>query len=999
MLTLNMFFKNIKRLKLAALLAVIILFFMELAPYSLNSFFPLEAARAAELDTATYYGDTLSAAVLNNLSYTDVAGKNVWSKDAIYWTGALNIIKGLDAGTKRFNTNLPLTKEEVLAIVFRAAGREEEAQKLGIDVNNTRNAANKKTDPQAVLYDGYLQMARDEGLISDKELADAFTPDQSILAADSFKRRGYAQRQEIAYWLAKALGIQPASQQNELLNYTDWKSTDPEKLLYLEAILQKKIMNGSGGRINPKQSVTREQAAQIVKNAEGMVLEALKYTKNSGTITNIMTTKDYTGDTSASGRRIEIDNYGGSTSTIITAQTTSTEAGKRNENGGISAAASKAELVVYKNGALGNSGLLSKGDRLQYITDTSGTVKYVIVISNVNETRYVAVQVNNVDIANMLLDATELFSMNYPDIDSIAGEINFESAKNEKTAYRIAPNAVIKVNGAVSELSAVTSDATAILTIGGNNQIKELQCIDLGINAEARRIVRGIVEENNPSLGYITIYNEDGSGIGNSAILRTYNYGDQNRTQIFRNQEVSDVDSVQTGDTVYLKLDNEGIIESISAADNYSTKYGRVISKRGSGIVVKYKDGTEQILEINDDVIIIQDKKLVGLNSLKDGDNVRLLLNDTGNGTEIKEITIEGDEHYISNIYRGRIQKLDGISKKLSVMGMQVFNDGKWEYVDRKGSTQIPLAEDYSIFANNSRIDINKANKLHYTDEAYIAVEKSYGGEEKAVVLSYRKAEDTLDPITSGNITGIVSGSGSFTLLSRNQKVSYSDGSIIVKYGRLVSGSSLSNDDAAFFAIDRDYSSGNYNASVIQVNEPVALNNLSIYRGRIKAIDEGRSFMVESFSQLIGTGWYYSNTPKTFNITSGTRALGEDGILNIREFVGYGDDTYLGRTVYVAADGTNAVLISTAPYGTVNMKGAVYKIEDQKLYLRDVITYNLTTYLWEFVANDTINILNNSIIIKNGKIIDASAIKKGDEVRVLKKDNSLDADGYIIFIE
>jgi uncharacterized Zn ribbon protein len=985
-------------MKISALLAVIMLLFIEPASYFISGFYPLETAMAEELSAQTYYGNTMSSAVLSNINYTDVAGKNIWSKDAIYWTGALSIVKGLDAGTKKFNRNLPLTKEEALAIVLRAVGREEEAQQTGIEINNGREAADKKTDPQAVLYDGYLQIACDDGLISDQDLEDALTINQSTLTASSFKRKGYAQRQEIAYWLAKALDIEPASQQSELLNYTDWRSTDPEKLLYLEAILQKKIMNGNGSLINPKQSVTRDQAAQIVKNAENMVLAALKYTKNSGTITNIMKTNDYTGDVSNSGRKIEVDNYNGTTSYIITSQAASA-AGNRNENSGASSAAAKAELVVYKNGALGNSSLLSKGDRIQYITDKTNTVKYVIVISNVNDTRYEAVQVNNVDSANMLIDVTGLFNMNYPDIDSILGNISFKSTKDEKSVYRIAPNAVIKVNGSISDLSGVTSDATAILTIDQNNRIKEIQCIDLGINTEARRIVRGIVEENNPSLGYITIYNEDGSGTGNSALLRTYNYGDQNNTEIFRNHETIDADSIQAGDTVYLKLDNDGSIVSVSAVDNYSTAYGRIISKKASGIVVKYKDGSEQVLEIGDDVIIIKDKKLVGINSLKDGDNVRLLINDTENGTEIKEVTIEGDEHYISNIYKGTVQKLDPMSKKITVMGMQVFNNGKWDWVEQKGSTQIPLADSYSIYADNVQIDINKANKLMYENEAYIAVEKSYGGEEKAVVLSYRKSDDTLDTITSGTITGAVSGSGTFTILSRNQKVSYSAGSIIVKYGRLVSGSSLSNDDQAYFAIDRDYSGGNYKASVVQVNEPVVQNALSIYRGRIKAIDDGRSFMVESFSQLIGTGWYYSNTPKSFNITSGTRALDESGVLNMDNFIGYGADSYIGRTVYVAADGTNAVLISTAPYGTVNMKGTVYKMEDTKLYLRDVVEYNMSTYLWEIKANDTINVLKNSIIIKNGKITDVSAIKKGDSVRILKKDNDTDADGYIIFIE
>jgi hypothetical protein len=80
----------------------------------------------------------------------------------------------------------------------------------------------------AVLYDGFLQLAAYEGLITAQNLADALNTDQTTLTAESFKRKSPAQRQELLYWLARTLNIQPVSQIQELLNYSDWKSADPD---------------------------------------------------------------------------------------------------------------------------------------------------------------------------------------------------------------------------------------------------------------------------------------------------------------------------------------------------------------------------------------------------------------------------------------------------------------------------------------------------------------------------------------------------------------------------------------------------------------------------------------------------------------------------------------------------------------------------------------------------------------------------------------------------
>lgn len=958
---------------------------------------PLKSV-TADIQRTMYFGDERANAVIQYLAFSDVSAGN-WASEAIYETGALGFLTGFKDASGRFGRTVPLTKEEALAVAYRAAGRGAEAQQLGTAVNNTRIQANRKTDPLEVWYDGFLQLAANEGLISFNDLADAFNTDQVSLPEDSFRRKSPAQRQEMIYWLSLVLNIEPAVQLQEVLNYTDWRSVDPEKLPYVEALLRQGVISGSNGRINPRQPVTREQCAQIVKNAGDSILQATGHTRISGIIEEMSPTSDYAGGTSSSGWNIYVANADGSHALIQTTAQSAPSSGGRDENAGTVLPGQEKELVVYKNGSIGNSSLLQKGDRIRYISDSINRIKFVQVLSNVNDVRYIAANIQSIDQPNRLVDVIQLFETDYPDLEDIAENDDFSWSQATKATYRVSPQARITINGAKSDLSGLTTDATVILTIDGNNLVREIQGVDIGINTEARRIVRGIVEENNPNLGYITLYNEDGSGTGSNPLtLRTYNYVDQSNIEVFRNHEPADIDSIQAGDTAYLRLDSDGYIVSVSAVDNYTVRYAKIISKLPAQIIVEYDDRTQQILDVNNNIIVIKEKYLAGFAALRDGDRVRLLLNETARSTELKEITIEGDEYYISNIYKGTISKIDRISDKITVMGMQVFRKGRWELVDRKGVSSIPMADSYRIYLKDTPVGINEADRLLRQNDAYIAVEKTYGGVEKVVAVTYISRDDKEVSAVSDSISEFMPGTSSFRITGENNRIGYSDGSIVVKYGRLVTSNSLNYNDKVYMAYNRDYATGNYYASVVNVEEPPR-DTLMVYRGRIRDINQSRDFTIESFSQLQGLDWDYYNTPKTFNLTLNTRVLTEDGVLNVRDFVGYGEESYLNDIVYVVADGIDAVLVSTAPYGTANVRGTVFASDNGSISIRRASAYNPSAYKWENIGDTTVNILNNTIVIENGVLIDPSSIRRGDDVRIIKRDRTTGGDAYIIIME
>jgi hypothetical protein len=124
-----------------------------------------------------------------------------------------------------------------------------------------------------------------------------------------------------------------------------------------------------------------------------------------------------------------------------------------------------------------------------------------------------------------------------------------------------------------------------------------------------------------------------------------------------------------------------------------------------------------------------------------------------------------------------------------------------------------------------------------------------------------------------------------------------------------------------------------------------------------------------------------------FKIGNNTKVVNDTGLLNTREFVAYGINSYKGKTVNIVKEGDQTLLVSTGEFPTAIYSGIVNTVNNstsgKELTIWDVKEYNETTLTW--VKNDleySIKVLENSIIIKNGKLIGISDIEKGDSINV-----------------
>lgn len=854
-------------------------------------------------------------AIINNLKYTDIGSLDNNSKNAIFQNGALGIY--ISPGSKKFNPKGYITKEMALYLIYLAANRAQDINAQGQALNDARTV--KKTNPQDVLFDGALQLAANDGLISAQDFTDAMQANQRALGSVSFKRSAPVQRQEFATWIAKALMIPPVAQQQALLNnFSDWKSCKPEDVPYLEAVLEQKIMNGNGsGKFLPAGGVTRQQAAAILKNAEGTVLPLRNLEQRNATIEDIQTGKDNSNGSSTSYTTFTVRNSDGLLDEITVVTNSRKPVSNTNELTGAASAAYQTELPVFKNGQLTNSKSLKKGDQIQYIAGTADKiVRYVRVL--------------------------------------------------------------------------------------GKNEVIPKE-VETGLYA-------GIVEENNPQLGYITLYSEDGTGKTPVALskLKTYNYADPNDVQVYKNHAEAELDDIEPGDTVFIRVDSDNAVTSVSGVENYTVRYGRIINKKLSSIIVDTDRGQQSYA--TDGANVIKDGKLVKLSQLKDGDNVKLLINEAPNLTMLKEITIEGGDKPVSNIYKGTFGYYNDMSDTIFLNDPWTFRNGEW-VKETNGSKVIELGNDFTAYFDGQKKTLKDLSLLK-DNTVYIASEKDYGNGELGVVASFVDQTDKEVPYDDKVYT---TGANKFVLEKNLVNVSFNPGTIVVKDGRLVQGSSVSSDDYAYVMANRDNTGSDSTivAGVVSIEQRPGTEAVQLYRGRISSIDDYKTVTLESYSKLNGTNWDYANTPMTFNLSSNTRITDTDGIIGQGDFTSANTaTTFKGRTIYILGDGTNAVEISTAPFGNFSITGVVNSTaggtfgedgtvvqEPSSVQLRSCRYYDTAAHLWVNMGDSNFNLLENSLILKNNKIIKPSDLKKGDSIRVLKKDAATTGDAYIVIVE
>lgn len=948
----------------------------------------------------TYTGRLEATDMIRNANFTDIP-MDYWAREAIARTVALNLVKGYGA---EYKPDEPVTNQEAIAYAIRATNQEAAAQAAGVALQATFPANSSVKDLWSL---GYLQLALGMEVITQAQYNDALAADQTILdPAVNFIRGAEVTREQAADWLVKTIesvtpnAFQLANTQQSIYQYSDWESISPTMVASVEKLSMDGIMKGSNGNFNPKEKVTRADMAQILRNMDSIYNNIMLYTKKTGTIGAVIEEDNKTTGGTGKATKIYIRTSDGTVDVI-----------KYEAAINSSPQPQVKDAVVYSSSEISGLNILKEDEQIEYLVEpATNTILYVQKTGGAIETQVEGVLDN---------------------INQTDKSITIRDKKGNKTTYKLMEG-IIRNNTADQPciymdlherlISTLPTGSSLKLTIKNNIVI----VLNYMGEPEIRSELRGIVTENNPQLGYITVIDNERKEITKNYYQNTVKVEKQQYydvmdeigyiDSVFPNFEYDPrdtfIDDIEAGDIVFITLDpsDSQLISAVSAATNYTMKYGKVKqTQRASdnyiSILMEFENKQTEWIDVPNDIFISKYAQPAQLTDILAGDWIKILVNEAivSPGYTIqsaKEITIEGSERYVTNIYKSQLSGINPVQQQILLKNVETLGKTGWSDYQQIKAISINNSSGVEYYYNDKRISLDFAvQKLKNGYEAYVATETSFGGE-KAVKVSFRNSRDEL--LKTDNI---IYADGNGTIGTTNKSnITTDSGTIVVRHGRLTEGINVMVPDYATVSLN-----GENMAAVVSIEDTPNTTGLMIARGRIKSINEGKSFQVQSMSLLNDTKWSYTPIQRVFTIDYDTKFYDTTGWVNQSTFLDYTDQTKIDKVYTIVTDGSRAIQVIDNPYSTKAIRGTIYAIEENVVKIKDTYLHNVKTGAWTSVSdkNSALNITipNNYIIAKDNQTTGLSSLKVGNQIRVMTNiltEKPLETDtinGYITFIE
>lgn len=407
-----------------------------------------------------YSGMEKGQALFQTLRFNDI--NNHWAREAIYEMSALSVMKGVNNTT--FRPNGTLTYLEALTVLVRATGGEAAAQQYG--ENEAPDSVRNILILSAVdnWAKGYLQVALEQGIITDEEVDDIMelTPqqlnsleEQIVTRMASFQEGDYSaqelealqaqirdqlenrtawnrpvSRQQVALWVSRTLELNPSygNQLARVYQFSDWQQIDTEKIPHVEAVLQRGIMSGvSNTAFSPRGSLTRAQMAQIMYNINDQLLARRGLTKMAGTVLNKETVTQQGTEKILFGIRND--------DTTVNYLAVEPGAGR--------------DFIVFSEGRLGLSSLLKTQQYIEYYINDAQEVIYAKAVASAVTTLEGTVEL-------MDMNNRRLAVLDYDD---------------QRHLFELAPNVLVSVNGKEAALQDIAYGQEVTLSLRQGNVI------------------------------------------------------------------------------------------------------------------------------------------------------------------------------------------------------------------------------------------------------------------------------------------------------------------------------------------------------------------------------------------------------------------------------------------------------------------------------------------------------------------------------------------------
>lgn len=789
-------------------------------------------------------GITTGEALVKNASFKDIAGN--FSADNIMKMSVYGIVR--EYGSSMYRPNQAAAKQDILAALVRSTGRQEEAVKLG---EQMLTGDSSLSSVNAYIM-GHIEEAKAAGIITAKEAASAgaLTAGETAAAkaeADAAKKanwkmtraqydqllkqkldkrsfdkayRAPANREETALWIARALELTPTKGEDTMAvyNYTDWSSIKTENLPYIEAVLRKGIMKGTSGAVfSPKGSISRGEMASIMNMVVDQSLDKLGYKTGYGKVTSVSVARDLGAVTDTYTTTITIE--------TPAADTISINIQKRSTRSSIA----QESVPVIKSGKIGSESLIAEGDIVEYTLN--------------NENKAVLLHVAKLT----ELDGTFVV------YDPQKNTVQVGDKNNNMYMLSVMPDSVITVQKEPVDIGRLEPNSPAKVVFA-NDILKSLS-VDTApelISGEETP-VRILFAQTSPVGNVIKVADE----YDNKKYLEL-----ADNAAIYINGELQGINSIGFDQDAVVRIFNGKVHEVKVYTGTLEEEPNRLLiitakvrDISDKGITLLTDDNAEKpvLYTIDRNTPIIKDKQSVSSSVLRQGDRVKIEVNST-NDKHIARMEVQGEGVKIEKVYKGDIK--DVIPETGEIVLSNVSYYGFYNWVKKDGYIRYKLDDNIGIYNNDTRISLD--NLKDYAGKTIYAVSrKDFGTEELVKAVLKDGYEDTLYK----NISEVKWTTKKLTL-SDGRVLNFSDGSIIIKDGRLLDSLYLAKASEAFVIQNRSVL-GVSSAPLISLDSVNGFSDYYITRGYLHKMGEDY-YTVENSYRLENNNWTESGEPTLF---------------------------------------------------------------------------------------------------------------------------------------
>ena len=404
------------------------------------------------------------------------------------------------------------------------------------------------------------------------------------------------------------------------------------------------------------------------------------------------------------------------------------------------------------------------------------------------------------------------------------------------------------------------------------------------------------------------------------------------------------------------------------------------IDPYGMYIQVKPDYDVEQQYYINRNTRFIKNSSVADLSMLYEGDRVKMKMPSQQTST-LAEVEIMGAGLLVENIYKGVLKTSDPYRNTITVTNGQPFENWMFGASVSTELSSFTYTNETTIYAGN--LPIKKEDLRYYYDkEVYFVTTSQFNREIVKKIVVLQDYERTYyDDFKSVNTTY------NYLSLSSIGNMYYHKGSILIRNGRLIEPNSLTSSGTAYVISDGQ-TRGNYAHVVNVTNDGLNAPNLAshnLYFGELAFVDSPNYLLEVRNAVVLSNNYWRSTDDLILSYSNGTSAkLNKNSQvmqlvpnMDLWEYEShygyfYVKDGHVQALHLLDDSQEKSSRVLTGSISTVNASTST------TISLKNVSQWYNGGWI-ESNAVQNIN-LTQTLIIKNGRVMNANQLKTSDRV-------------------